>query len=167
MTSVSVTKIRRGYSSPDRHKPLRVEERLIFRKKCFQSFEGVIRKVVSWFNVSNFSSKNISATKYFYPMVNVFFKKNGLFLASFSLFLSFQYSFFSVDSKSNLPMTGCEPRIYGVGSNCSTNWATTAALHAKALFWTKSRFLNNLRIWKQVYILWCPKLQKIHKQFHF
>ena len=92
MTSVSVTKIRRGYSSPDRHKPLRVEERLIFRKKCFQSFEGVIRKVVSWFNVSNFSSKNISATKYFYPMVNVFLK-NGLFLASFSLFLSFQYSF--------------------------------------------------------------------------
>ena len=54
--------------------------------------------------------------------------KNGPFLASFSLFSSFQYT---VDSKQMfnkfLPMTGFEPRTYGIGSDRSTNWATTTA----------------------------------------
>ena len=59
-----------------------------------------------------------------------FFKKNGPFLASFSLFLSFQYT---VDSKQMfdinkfLPMTGFEPWISGIGSDRSTNWATTTS----------------------------------------
>ena len=48
----------------------------------------------------------------------------------FSLFSSFQYT---VDSKQMfninkfLPMTGFEPRTFGIGSNRSTNWATTTA----------------------------------------
>ena len=29
----------------------------------------------------------------------------------------------------SLPMTGFEPRTSGVGSDCSTNWATTIVLH--------------------------------------
>ena len=50
--------------------------------------------------------------------------KNGPFPASFSLFLSFQYT---VDSKQMfninnfLLMTGFEPRTTGIGSDCSTN----------------------------------------------
>ena len=58
--------------------------------------------------------------------------KNGPFPASFSLFSSFQYT---VDSKQNvqytnefLPMTGYEPQTFGIGSDRSTNWATTTAL---------------------------------------
>ena len=57
--------------------------------------------------------------------------KNGPFPATFSLFLSFKYT---VDSKQMfninqfLPMTGFEPRTPGIGSNRSTNWATTTAL---------------------------------------
>ena len=55
---------------------------------------------------------------------------NGPFPASFSLFLSFQ---FTVDSKQMFdinkfwPMTGFEPPISGIGSNRSTNWATTTS----------------------------------------
>ena len=51
--------------------------------------------------------------------------------ASFSLFSSFQNT---IDSKQMfniykiLPMTGFEPRTSGIGSNRSTNWATTTAL---------------------------------------
>ena len=33
----------------------------------------------------------------------------------------------TVDSKKNLPTTGFEPRIFGVGNDHSTNWATTTA----------------------------------------
>ena len=60
----------------------------------------------------------------------IFFKKNGPFLASFSLFSSFQYT---VDSKQMfninkfLPMTGFEPRTSGIGSDRSTNWAKTTS----------------------------------------
>ena len=60
-----------------------------------------------------------------------FFFKNGPFPASFPLFSSFQYT---VDSKQMfyinkfLPMTGFEPRTSGIGSDRSTNWATTTAL---------------------------------------
>ena len=56
---------------------------------------------------------------------------NGPFPASFSLFLSFQYT---VDSKQMfnvnkfLPMTRFEPWTSGIGSDLSTNWATTTAL---------------------------------------
>ena len=31
-------------------------------------------------------------------------------------------------------MTGFEPRISGIGSDCSTNWATTTALHTSTLY---------------------------------
>ena len=44
------------------------------------------------------------------------------------LFLHF-HLIVKVDSKQmfdkSLPVTGYEPRISGVGDNCSTNWATT------------------------------------------
>ena len=59
----------------------------------------------------------------------LFFKKKwaipGLF---FCLFSSFQYScqYTNVPYKS-LPMTGFKPRTSGVGSDRSTNWATTTA----------------------------------------
>ena len=52
------------------------------------------------------------------------------FPASFSLFLSFQYT---VDSKQMfninkfMPMSGFEPQTSGIGSDRSTNWATTTA----------------------------------------
>ena len=58
------------------------------------------------------------------------FLNNGPFPASFSLFSSFQ---FTVDSKQMfniskfLPMTKFEPWTSGIGSNHSTNWATTTA----------------------------------------
>ena len=67
---------------------------------------------------------------------NTHFLKNGPFPASFSLFLSFQYT---VDSKQMfdinkfLPMTGFKPRTSGIGSNHSTNWATTTSLNTH--FW--------------------------------
>ena len=60
----------------------------------------------------------------------VFFLKNGLFPASSSLFSSFQNT---VDSKQMffvykfLPMTGFEPQTSGIGSDRSTNWATTTS----------------------------------------
>ena len=56
--------------------------------------------------------------------LRVFFKKNGPFPASFSLFSSFQYT---VDSKQMfyinkfLLMTGFKPRTTGIGSDHSTN----------------------------------------------
>ena len=54
--------------------------------------------------------------------------KNGPFPASFSLFSSFQYSWQLINIQyKSLLMTGLEPRISGVGSNRSTNWATTTA----------------------------------------
>ena len=52
----------------------------------------------------------------------------GLF---FSLFSSFQYTVDRIQMfKINkfLPMTGFEPRTSGIGSNRSTNWATTTSL---------------------------------------
>ena len=54
--------------------------------------------------------------------------KSALFPASFCLFPSFQYSWLytNVPHKS-FPMTGFEPRTSGVGSDRSTNWATTTA----------------------------------------
>jgi len=60
--------------------------------------------------------------------------KNGPSPASFSLFSSFQYT---VGSKQMfninkfLPMTGFEPRTSGIGSDRSTNWATTTAQMSK------------------------------------
>ena len=61
---------------------------------------------------------------YWATFVRIFFKKNGPYPASFSLFLSFQYT---VDSKQMvninkfLPMTGFEPLTSGIGSDRSTN----------------------------------------------
>ena len=68
------------------------------------------------------------------------FLKNWPFPASFSLFSSFQYT---VDSKQMynvnkfLPMTGFEPRTSGLGSDRSTNWATTTA-HSTESYGTES-----------------------------
>ena len=62
--------------------------------------------------------------------MNNFFFWNGPFPVSFSLFLSFQYTVDSIQMfniNKFLPMTGFEPRTSGIGSNCSTNWATTTA----------------------------------------
>ena len=65
-----------------------------------------------------------------------FFNKNGPFPASSSLFSSFHYT---VDCKQMfditkfLPMTGFEPRISGIRSDRSTNWATTT-FHATTKF---------------------------------
>ena len=58
-----------------------------------------------------------------------FFLKNGPFLASF-LFSSFQYTVDIIqmfDINKFLPMTGFEPRTSGIGSDRSTNWATTTS----------------------------------------
>ena len=52
---------------------------------------------------------------------------NGPFLASFSLFYPFQYTKQINVRYWCLPMTGFESRTSGVGSFCSTNWATTTA----------------------------------------
>ena len=53
---------------------------------------------------------------------------NGQFPFSFILFFVFLKQFFEkVDGKWKLPMTGFEPQISGVWSNCSTNCATTTA----------------------------------------
>ena len=52
--------------------------------------------------------------------------KDGPFPASFSLFLSFFYLNVQLVDKI-LPILGFEPRISGVVSHCSTNWATTTA----------------------------------------
>ena len=66
----------------------------------------------------------------------LFFKKNGTFQASFLYFRLFN----TADTKQinirckSLPMTGFEPRTSGVGSNRSTNWATTTALLLTVLY---------------------------------
>ena len=64
-----------------------------------------------------------------YQVVHHLFLKNGPFPASFSLFLSFQYSWQQTKNVrcKRLPMTGFKPRTSDVGSNRSTNWATTTA----------------------------------------
>ena len=50
---------------------------------------------------------------------------NGLFTASFPLFSSFQYSWQLTNVRyKRWLMTGFELRTSGVGSDCSTNWAT-------------------------------------------
>ena len=56
--------------------------------------------------------------------IKMFFFKNGPFPASFSLFLSFQYSKQMFNINKFLPMTGFESRTSCIGSNHSTNWAT-------------------------------------------
>ena len=57
-----------------------------------------------------------------------FFLKNGPFPATFSLFSSFQYTDDSKQMLYNfLPMTGFEPWTSGIGSDRSSNWATTTA----------------------------------------
>ena len=55
---------------------------------------------------------------------DVLFKKDGPFPAYFLYF----HLLFCTISWIFLPMSGFEPRISGVGSNLSTNWATTTAL---------------------------------------
>ena len=42
----------------------------------------------------------------------------------------------------SLPMTGFEPRISGVGGDCSTKWATTTAL--TQFFWLNYLSIPNL-----------------------
>ena len=68
----------------------------------------------------------------FYKMF--FFKKKWAIPGLFFFISSFQYT---VDSKQMfninkfLPMTGFEPRTSGIGSDCSTNWATTTSHFTK------------------------------------
>ena len=52
---------------------------------------------------------------------------NVPFLASFSLFSSFQQLTENMFIIIFLPMTELEPQTYGIGSDRSTNWATTTA----------------------------------------
>ena len=50
------------------------------------------------------------------------------------LFLYFSLFYFNVQLEDKIsPMLGFEPRIPGVGSDCSTNWATTTALGQRTL----------------------------------
>ena len=54
--------------------------------------------------------------------------KDGTFL--FSFFIIFVFSIVQL-VENILPMSGFEPQISGVGSNCSTKWATTTALSSR------------------------------------
>ena len=59
--------------------------------------------------------------------IKIAFLKNEPFPPSFFFIFVF---LITVDSKCSiyfLPMTGFEPRTSGIGSDCSTNWATTTA----------------------------------------
>ena len=49
-----------------------------------------------------------------------------IFVFSIQLTVNIQFNF--------LPMTGSEPQTYGIGSNRSTNWATTTAQSIRLLF---------------------------------
>ena len=82
---------------------------------------------------SSISSPHTQTQKDFGSIFLVFFKiKMGL---SQPLFLYFRL-FNAVDSKNVqykiLSMTGFESQTSGIGSNCSTNWATTTALFASS-----------------------------------
>ena len=82
---------------------------------------------------SSISSPHTQTQKDFGSIFLVFFKiKMGL---SHPLFLYFRL-FNAVDSKNVqykiLSMTGFESQTSGIGSNCSTNWATTTALFASS-----------------------------------
>ena len=90
------------------------------------------------------------------------FLKNGPFLASFSLFSSFQYT---VDSRQMfninnfLPMTGFELRTSGIRCNCSTNLATQPLL--LLLIPSPSfAFYQNL-----TYLLGCPLLKSTSNNY--
>ena len=80
-----------------------------------------------------------------------FFKKRP-FTASFSLFLSFQYSWQSNVQYKFLPMTGFEPRTSGFGTDRSTNWGTTTAQHQK-LFDYLGIALKGFRV--SFHSMWC------------
>ena len=72
----------------------------------------------------------LQQNKTIHKRVHCFFK-NGPFQASFSLFSPFQYTVVSKQMffiNKFLPMTGFEPRTSGIGSDRSTNWATTTSL---------------------------------------
>ena len=89
------------------------------RSKCFNGQRLILRNL--FFLNSHLRARYALNTSVF---------KNGPSPTSFSLFSSFQYT---VDSKKMfninkfLLMTGFEMRTSGIGSNLSTNWATTTA----------------------------------------
>ena len=61
-----------------------------------------------------------------------------IFVFSIQLTVNVQYNF--------LPMTVFEPRTSGIGSACSTNWATTTALRC-CLVSGRSSFLKKINRW--------------------
>ena len=79
----------------------------------------------------------------------MFFK--GPFAACFSLFLYFLNSWTSIQVIKSLPMTGYERRTPVVGSNRSTNWATTTAqikiIYYLSLNW-KQKMNESSRSWQ-------------------
>ena len=91
--------------------------------------------------------------------VQFFFKKNGPFPASFSLFSSFQYT---VDSKQMfdinkfLPMTGFKLRTSGIGSDRSTNWATTT----KCPILSADHALSTCILWSRPLVVSCLESQE-------
>ena len=59
--------------------------------------------------------------------ITSFFKKNGSVSASFLFIFVFSIQFTVNVQYKFLPMTGFKPWTSGIGSDCSTNWATTTA----------------------------------------
>ena len=79
-------------------------------------------QITPWYNRQ--CQRNFHCWKMF------FFKKNEPFPASFSLFSSYQYTVdikLMFDINKFLPMTGFEPWTSGIGSDRSTNWASTTS----------------------------------------
>ena len=90
----------------------------------FSSFQSSWQKVNK---CSVFSPMTAITTALFFILL---FYKMGHCWPLFLLFLSFQYAVDSIQMFSVnkfLPMTGFEPRTSGIGSDRSTNWATTTS----------------------------------------
>ena len=84
-----------------------------------------------YFKFPKFCFSTCASSRWRYKVF--FFKKIVPFLASFSLFSSFQYTDDSIQMfniNKFLPMTWFEPRTSGIGSDHSTNWATTNSQRA-------------------------------------
>ena len=87
----------------------------------------ILSNRLSDFFLSVSSIQNLSIS-YFSP--SVFYIKTGQFPASFTLFSSFLYSWLQTNVlHKSLLITGFKPWTSSVGSDCSTNRATTTALY--------------------------------------
>ena len=84
-------------------------------------------QIITWADTSFYF--RLQKSSVVLPPFRNFFKKISLFRP---LFLYF-HLFNTVDSTENFLMTGFETRIRGVGSDRSTNWATTTARHFETL----------------------------------